>query len=79
VTVDGQVLINAGQSNITLVSITGPRDAVIQGSYGGTQFTVTLHDGECSTRGGDSIRVQYGSFDTASMTPKRADVRIDKN
>ena len=79
VTVDGQVLINAGTSALTLVSITTSRDAIVKGSYAGTPFTVTLHDGECSTQGGDSIRVQYGSLDTSTLSPKRADVRIDKN
>ena len=78
VTVDGQVLINAGTSALTLVSITTSRDAVVKGTYAETSFTVTLHDGECSSQGGDSIRVQYGSLDTSTLSPKRADVRIEK-
>ena len=75
VTIDGHVLINAGQSDMTLVSIIGPNDAIMRGTYAGTAFTVTLHDGGCST-GKDSVRVQYGSFDTSTLTAKHGDVHI---
>ena len=78
VTVDGHVLINAGQSGITLVSIISSRDAIVRGTYAGTAFTVTLHDGDCSTRG-DSVRVQYGSFDTSTLTAKHGNVHIEKD
>lgn len=76
VTVNGQVLINAGQSDITQVNFTSPHDAVIVGTYAGTTFTVTLHDGGCSS-GKDSVRVQYGSFDTSTLTAKHGDVHIN--
>lgn len=76
VTVNGQVLINAGQSDITQVNFTSAHDAVIVGTYAGTTFTVTLHDGGCSS-GKDSVRVQYGSFDTATLTAKHGDVHIN--
>jgi hypothetical protein len=72
------VLINAGQSGITLVSILTSRDAIVRGTYAGTAFTVTLHDGDCSTRG-DSVRVQYGSLDTSTLTAKHGDVQIEKD
>ena len=77
VTIDGHVLINAGQSDMTLVSIIGSNDAIMRGVYAGTAFTVTLHDGGCST-GKDSVRVQYGSFDTSTLTAKHGDVHISK-
>ena len=76
VTVNGQVLIDAGQSDITQVTFLSAHDAVIVGTYAGTQFTVTLHDGNCSTKN-DSVRVQYGSFDTSTLTAKHGEVHIN--
>ncbi len=75
VTIDGHVLINAGQSDMTVVSIIGPNDAIMRGVYAGTAFTVTLHDGSCAP-GKDSVRVQYGSFDTSTLTAKHGEVHI---
>ena len=72
------MLINAAQSGITLVSIITSRDAIVRGTYSRTAFTVTLHDGDCSTTG-DSVRVQYGSLDTSTLTAKHGDVHIEKD
>ena len=74
VTVNGQVLIDANENDITQVNITGQHDAIILGTYAGTPFTVTLHDG-CSSKN-DSVRVQYGSFDTSTLTAKHGEVHI---
>jgi hypothetical protein len=75
VTINGQVLIDADESDMTQVSILGPNDAVMRGTYAGTAFTVTLHDGSCAT-GKDSVRVQYGTFDTSTLTAKHGEVHI---
>ena len=75
VTINGQVLIDADESDMTQVSILGPNDAVMRGTYAGTAFTVTLHDGSCAT-GKDSVRVQYGTFDTSTLIAKHGEVHI---
>ena len=75
VTINGQVLIDADEADMTQVSILGPNDAVMRGTYAGTAFTVTLHDGSCATRK-DSVRVQYGTFDTSTLTAKHGEVHI---
>jgi len=76
VTIDGHVLIDAQQRDITQVRFIGRNDAVITGTWQGTPFTVTLHDGGgCSNRQ-DSVRVQYGSFDTATLQAKHGEVHI---
>ena len=73
-----QVLINAVQNarrnDITRVTISGPHDAAIVGTWAGTPFTVTLHDG--SPNKNDSLRVQYGSFDTSTLTARAGQVHI---
>jgi uncharacterized repeat protein (TIGR01451 family) len=76
VTIDGRVLIDADQADMTQVSIIGPHDAIMRGTYAGTPFTVTLHDGNCAS-GNDSVRVQYGSLDTSTLTAKHGNVQID--
>jgi uncharacterized repeat protein (TIGR01451 family) len=76
VTIDGHVLIDAQERDITQVRFVGSNDAVITGTWQGTPFTVTLHDGGgCSNRQ-DSVRVQYGSFDTATLQAKHGEVHI---
>jgi uncharacterized repeat protein (TIGR01451 family) len=81
VLVDGQVLVNAVQNarrnDITRVTISGPHDAVIVGTWAGTPFTVTLHDG--TPNKDDSLRVQYGSFDTSTLTAKHGEVYISNH
>jgi uncharacterized repeat protein (TIGR01451 family) len=76
------VLIDATQdsrhSDITRVAITGPHDAVITGTWKGTAFTVTLHDGGAPNKL-DTVRVQYGSFDTSTLSAKHADVHISQD
>jgi uncharacterized repeat protein (TIGR01451 family) len=76
------VLIDASQdsrhSDIARVAITGPHDAVITGTWKGTAFTVTLHDGGAPSKN-DTVRVQYGSFDTSTLSAKHADVHIDQS
>ena len=79
VQVDGQApLIDAKQddrhSDITRVTISG-HDAVILGTWAGTPFTVTLHDG-CVWNHDDTVRVQYGSFDTATLATRHGEVHI---
>jgi hypothetical protein len=61
--------------SITRVAITGPSDAVISGTWAGTLFTVTLHDGGASNKN-DTVRVQYGSFDTGTQTLKHSGVHV---
>ena len=73
------VLIDAKQdarhNDITRVQFTGPRDVVISGSWAGTPFTVTIHDGHFFDRD-DTVRVQYGSFDTSTLTARHGQVYI---
>jgi uncharacterized repeat protein (TIGR01451 family) len=83
VQIDGQpVLIAATQGrcdgHIARVAITSAQDAVITGTWKGIAFTVTLHDGGAPNRD-DTIRVQYGSFDTATLAAKHGAVRIDNS
>jgi hypothetical protein len=49
--------------------------AVTRGAHAGTAFAVRLHDGSCAT-GKDNVRVQYGSFDTSTLTAKHGEVHI---
>jgi hypothetical protein len=65
---------NARRNDITRVTISGPQDAVIVGAWAGTPFTVTLHDGTPNKN--DSLRVQYGSFDTSTLTARCGQVFI---
>ena len=58
------------------VALTGPNDAVVSGTYAGVAFTVTLHEGGSPNKD-DTVRVQYGSFDTATLTTKHANVDIE--
>jgi uncharacterized repeat protein (TIGR01451 family) len=60
------------------VAITGPDDAVISGTYAGLAFTVTLHDGGSPNKD-DTVRVQYGSFDTATLATKHANVNVENH
>ena len=76
VTIDGHVLIDAQERDITQVRFVGSNDAVITGTWQGTPFTVTLHDGGgCSNRQ-DSVRAQYGSLDSATLQAKHGEVHI---
>ena len=82
VQIDGQpALIDAKQdwrhSDITRVSISG-HDAVILGTWAGTPFTVTLHDGWDWNRD-DTVHVQYGSFDTATLSTRHGEVHISNH
>jgi len=61
--------------SITRVAITGPSDATITGTWAGTPFTVTLHDGGAPNKS-DSVRVQYGSFDTGTLATKHGEIHI---
>jgi hypothetical protein len=49
---------------------------VITGAWNGTAFTVTLHDGGKGKQA-DTVRVQYGSFDTSTLSAPHGDVHID--
>lgn len=73
------VLIDARQdarhNDITRVQFTGARDVVISGAWAGTPFTVTIHDGYFFDRN-DTVRVQYGSFDTSTLTARHGEVHI---
>ena len=73
------VLIDAKQDarhdDITRVQFTSARDVVISGAWAGTPFTVTIHDGYFFNRD-DSVRVQYGSFDTSTLTARHRQVHI---
>jgi hypothetical protein len=66
------------ESTLEALGGAGGRARAMRGTYAGTAFTVTLHDGTCSTRG-DSVRVQYGSFDTSTLTAKHGNVHIEKD
>jgi uncharacterized repeat protein (TIGR01451 family) len=85
VQIDGQTpLIDVRQEDdeddrglpVMRVAITGPNDAVVSGTYAGVAFTVTLHDGGSPNKN-DTVRVQYGSFDTATLTTKHANVDVE--
>ena len=56
-----------GRLDIQNATLNGP-DAVIAGTYAGTPFTVTLHDGGRVRKGSDTVRVQYGSLDTSTLS-----------
>lgn len=73
------VLIDAKQdtrhNDITRVQFTSARDVVISGAWAGTPFTVTIHDGYFFDRN-DTVRVEYGSFDTSTLAAGHGQVRI---
>ena len=71
-TIDGDASapkVDAHNPNIASVSISGS-DATVTGTYAGTPFTVTVHDGGSQGTGpnqGDTMHAVYGAFDTANL------------
>ncbi len=66
---------DARHDDIMRVQFTSARDVVISGAWAGTPFTVTIHDGFFFDRN-DTVRVQYGSFDTSTLTARHGQVHI---
>ena len=64
--------------DITSLRFSSPADAVITGNSMGTPFTVTLHDGGNGNGNKlDTLRVQWGAYDTSTLSQKHGDVKVD--
>jgi hypothetical protein len=77
----GTPIINAAtwpllhRQDVTKMLFNGP-DVTIGGTYQGTAFTVTMHDGGGVRNGSDTVRVQYGSLDTSTLSCPHAGVLV---
>jgi len=65
------------QADVKQVAIVGPTDAVVTGLVDGKVVTVTLHQG--SATGDDTVRVQYGGYDSGTLSTTHGDVRIRRD
>jgi len=65
----------SNSSNVSGVTFSGGGTAVVTGTYLGTPFTITLHDG---SQGGknDTAHVQFGSFDTSTLSTAHGNVSV---
>jgi uncharacterized repeat protein (TIGR01451 family) len=76
VKVGGATVIDAKQADFLRVAISGA-DATLTGTWAGTPFTVTLHDGGHANKDDDTLRVVYGTLDTSTLATKHGNVHIE--
>jgi hypothetical protein len=63
--------------DITSLKFTSSSDAVISGTYAGQKFTATLHDGSAGNKM-DTLRLQWGAYDSGVLQQKHGDVKVDQ-